>query len=222
MAGQALISLSPRLLKGSLLRVGITGGIGSGKSLLARIFTNLGVPLYDADSRAKHLMVEAGALKNQIIDAFGHEAYADGQLNRRHLAQAFQQENMRQKLNALVHPAVEADFEVWAELPHQAPYLLKEAALLFEAGSYKRLDVMVSVACPAEERMARVQQRDPQRTEAEIRGIINSQLTDEERSSRSDVTLYNGDPDQVLTQVLELHEALVTLSLTRGLENASA
>ena len=202
-------ALALRPLKGSKLRVGITGGIGSGKSTIARVIAALGIAVYDADSRARALMSMHGELRDGIVTLFGPQAYVDDILNRQHLRQAFATEGMRQKLNALVHPVVEADFEMWAELPRNAPYVLKEAALLIEAGSYKRLDVLVNVTCPVEERIRRIRQRDPQRTEQEIKSIISSQLSDEERTERSDITIANGLMDYVLPQILALHERLL-------------
>ena len=190
-----------------MLQIGITGGIGSGKSTVCEIFKVLGVPVYDADSRAKMLMTEDSALVNKIIQSFGEEAYlSDGVLNRDYLAQhVFSNKSQLEKLNGLVHPAVGIDYKKWSS-EQNAPYVIKEAALLIESGSYKQLDKLVVVSSPMELRIERIQQRDPFRSKQEIEGIIKNQLSDEERESYADYILKNDENELLIPQVTELDQ----------------
>lgn len=190
-------------------RIGITGGIGSGKSIASRVFQALGVPVYDADSRARWLMEHAPVLRAELITAFGPDTYNEaGCLNRPALAAiVFQNAERLAQLNALVHPHVGTDFAAWA-LAAEAngcAYVLKEAALLFEAGSYQQLNRIVTVYAPAAVRLARVLRRDPQRSPAEVAAIMGKQLSEEEKRQRADHVLLNDDEQPLLPQVLALH-----------------
>lgn len=193
-----------------MLRIGITGGIGSGKSVVARVFAALGVPVYDSDSRAKHVMANDLVLRAQLQEAFGAEAYdAAGQLNRPHLARvAFGDAVQLARLNALVHPRVGEDFATWATAQAAAgyPYVLKEAALLYESGSYRGLDGIITVWAPAGVRAARVLRRDSHRSAADVQAIMDKQLSEEEKLARADYVVYNDDSQLVLPQVLALDE----------------
>ena len=194
-----------------MLRIGITGGIGSGKSVVARLFAALGVPVYDSDSRAKWIMANDLVLREQLVAAFGPETYtAAGLPNRTHLIQhVFADANRVEQLNALVHPRVGLDFETWAGV-HTAtgqPYVLKEAALLYESGSYRQLDRIITVFAPPEVRHARVLRRDSHRTAADVQAIMSQQLSDEEKLRRADYVVYNDDSQLVLPQVLALDAA---------------
>ncbi|GAC1368845.1 MAG: dephospho-CoA kinase [Hymenobacter sp.] len=192
-------------------RIGITGGIGSGKSVVSRLFQALGVPVYDADSRARWLMENDAALRQQLGGAFGPDTFDQaGRLNRPTLASTvFSNPGRLAQLNALVHPHVGTDFESWAAVQQQAghPYVLKEAALLFEAGSYKQLDCVVTVFAPQPVRQARVLRRDPHRTAADVAAIMAKQLSEEEKIERADYVLTNDDVQPLLPQVLALHAA---------------
>ena len=194
-----------------MLRIGITGGIGSGKSIASRLFYALGVPVYDADTRARWLMEHDAALRQQLIAAFGPNTYdAAGRLNRLVLAgTVFGNPERLAQLNALVHPHVGTDFEYWAATQQQAghAYVLKEAALLFEAGSYKQLDRIITVFAPLSMRLARVLRRDPHRTPADVRAIVAKQLSEDEKMRRADYVLTNDDMQPLLPQVLALHAA---------------
>jgi dephospho-CoA kinase len=194
------------------LLVGITGGIGSGKSTVARIFSILGIPIYYADERAKWLMANDPKLKKQIQDNFGSESYSeDGILNRSFLAsQVFSDEEKVKTINGLVHPAVKADFENWANA-QTAPYVLKEAALLFEIGSYKDLDKVINVSSPIRIRISRVLMRDPHRNEKQVNDIIDKQLPDEEKNKLADFVIKNTDNKLLIPQVLEIHRQLLNL-----------
>ena len=197
-----------------MLRIGITGGIGSGKSIVSRIFYALGVPIYDADSRARWVMENDAELRQQLVAAFGLEVYENGRLNRLLLATTvFQNPKLLAQLNALVHPRVGTDFEQWAAAQQQKghEYVLKEAALLFEAGSYKQLDSVITVFAPLPVRHARVLRRDPQRSAADVRGIMAKQLNEEEKVQRANYVLVNDDVQPLLPQVLALHATLTAL-----------
>ena len=191
-------------------RVGITGGIGAGKSVVCDIFKTLGVPIYNADQRAKHLMSHDEGLKENIIAVFGEETYLDGKINRDHLAKVvFNSTNQISKLNLLVHPAVGADFQNWVD-DQNTPYVVKEAALLIETESYKELDALISVMAGEDTRVARVIQRDPFRTEGEIRAILQKQSSDETRLEISDYLIDNNGTKMLIPQVLKLHRTFMS------------
>jgi dephospho-CoA kinase len=189
------------------LQIGITGGIGSGKSLVCRIFQILGAPVYDADSRAKDLMTTDGILISRIKKEFGELSYRqDGSLNREYLGEKVFNDAERLKvLNSLVHPRVAEDYTQWVGRHQQALYVIKEAALLFEAGSYKALDKVIVVHAPSSVRIKRVLSRDKHRTEAQVREIMKNQLPDEDTLARADFIIRNDESQLVITQVLDLH-----------------
>ena len=195
------------------VQIGITGGIGSGKSLVCRIFEILGVPVYDADSRAKDLMTTDGILVSAIKKEFGELSYdQDGRLNRTYLsAKVFNDADRLKTLNSLVHPRVGANYSDWVTNHRNFPYVLKEAALLFEAGSYKTLDKIIVVNAPAELRMKRVKVRDHHRTEAQILDIMNNQMPDKEKLSRADFVIHNDETLLVIPQVLDLHNRFLAM-----------
>jgi dephospho-CoA kinase len=195
------------------LQIGITGGIGSGKSLVCKIFACLGVPIYDADSRAKSIMTTDGILVEQIKKEFGSLSYhEDGRLNREYLSAAvFNDADKLKRLNELVHPCVGADSEKWMEENATHPYLLREAALLFESGSFKNCDKIIVVTAPEALRVKRVLQRDKQRTEQEVIAIIRNQMTEEEKVKRADFVIHNNETELVVPQVLKLHEQFIRL-----------
>ena len=196
----------------NMLRIGITGGIGSGKSVVSRVFGLLGVPVYDSDQRARWVMEHDALLRAQLLAAFGPETYTPaGQLNRPALARTVFNDPARlAQLNALVHPRVGEDFARWAAAQQAAgaPYVLKEAALLFESGAYKTLDRIVTVAAPLAVREARVLRRDPHRTAADVQAIIGQQLDEAERQQRAHYLIHNDDAQLVLPQVLALDAKL--------------
>jgi dephospho-CoA kinase len=191
------------------LQIGITGGIGSGKSLVCRIFATLGVPVYDADHRAKSIMTTDGILMSQITKEFGDLSYDEkGNLNRAFLASTvFGDPVQLERLNALVHPRVGEDYQLWyEEKKYQSPYVLKEAALLFESGSFRQLDQVVVIFAPVTLRIRRVQQRDLHRTPEQIDDIVKRQWTDEEKMKRADHIITNDESVLLIPQVISLHQ----------------
>ena len=196
------------------LQIGITGGIGSGKSLVCRIFACLGVPVYDADSHAKELMTTDGILVSQIRKEFGDLSYqSDGTLNRVYLSEVvFSNPEKLKVLNALVHPRVGEDFKRWSMVHNDKPYVLKEAALLFEAGSYQSLDKIIVVQAPDDLRIKRVIARDRHRTPADVKAIMNKQLSEDEKQKRADYIIRNDDSTLIIPQVLQLHQHFLGLA----------
>ncbi|PWJ36099.1 dephospho-CoA kinase [Sediminitomix flava] len=189
-------------------QIGITGGIGVGKSIVCRIFQNLGIPIYDADSMAKKLMVEDEVLIQGIISEFGSESYSiNGELNRSYLANVVFHDAEKVKiLNHLVHPRVAKHYQNWVISNNKAPYLLKEAALLFESGGAKVLDEIIVVTAPLDVRINRVLQRDPHRDKNQILAIIEKQMSEEEKIKMSDHILQNDDSSLLIPQIMKLHE----------------
>ena len=175
------------------LLIGVTGGIGSGKSTVCKIFETLGIPVYYADDRGKVLMVEDPKLVKRIMTEFGQESYTStGQLNRAYLAQiVFPNPERLEKLNSFVHPSVATDFEKWVLTNQDKDYLLKEAALLYEIGSYKALDATICVMASKDVRIQRVLLRDEQRTKEQVEQIIESQTNDATRRKLSDYRVEN-------------------------------
>lgn len=197
-----------------MLKIGITGGIGSGKSTVARVFETLGIPVYNADDAAKRLMQEDPELKNQIIALFGAESYHNGQLNRPFISgQAFSNPEKVKALNALVHPATIRDAKSWMA-KQQTPYALKEAALIFESGSEKELDYVIGVFAPEELRIRRVMERDGSSREAIVQRIQN-QLNESEKMKRCHFIIENGDDQLVIPQVMAVHQQLLALSQSK-------
>ncbi len=196
----------------SPIQIGVTGGIGSGKSLICRIFQSLGTPVYDADSRAKIVMTTDGILVEQIKKEFGTLSYhPDGSLNRAHLSQTvFGNPERLNTLNGLVHPRVGLDYDAWVQRYKDSPYVIREAALLYEAGVHASLGRIVVVYAPADVRIKRVLVRDPQRTEQEVKDIMNNQWADEEKMKSADAIVYNDEHHLVIPQVISLHQKFLT------------
>lgn len=199
---------------GRLLRVGLTGGIGSGKSTVARLLTMMGAAVYVADDRAKALMVSDPDLRSGIIGLLGSGAYsADGaSLDRAFIAsQVFGHADKLAALNALVHPAVERDFLEWVSEQETASlspaYAVEEAAVLVESGGWRRMDCVVAVTAPLEVRIARVMRRDGV-SAAAAKTRIDAQLSDAERAEYADYTLEADEKRLLIPQTAELHAAL--------------
>jgi len=188
-----------------MLRIGLTGGIGSGKSTIARIFEVLGIPVYDADSASKRLMQEDGKLIQQIQSSFGESSYNNGILDPKYLAlQVFNDPNKLELLNSFVHPATINDAKEWME-KQDASYVIKEAALIFESGSDKDLDFVIGVSAPSELRLTRTMERD-NISEAEVRSRMDKQMNEEEKLRLCKYVIVNDEQQLLIPQVLELHE----------------
>lgn len=195
----------------SPIQIGITGGIGSGKSLVSKIFHCLGIPIYDADSRAKNIMTTDGILISQIKKEFGALSYhADGSLNRSLISESvFNNPDRLAALNKLVHPRVGEDYKNWVNAHNTCPYVLKEAALLFESNSSYDLDKVIVVNAPEDLRIQRVLKRDPQRTEQQVRDIIKNQMKEEEKLKRADFIIVNDEHGMIIPQVLRIHNEIL-------------
>ena len=191
-----------------MYKVGITGGIGSGKTTACKVFEVLGVPVFYADTVAKEIMCKDAVLVAGVKATFGHESYfEDGKLNNKHIADiVFNNEKALTQLNALVHPAVFRAFDTWeATIPQDTPYTLKEAALLFESGSYKMCDTTILVTAPYEIKLKRVMQRDGVSAE-QVKARMDKQLSDEEKSKLANHFIVNDEQQSIIEQVLILHQ----------------
>lgn len=188
--------------------VGVTGGIGSGKTTVCKVFEVLGAKTYNADSRAKSLMESNRSLVEKIKDIFGVQAYQSGKLNRKEIArQAFDDKSLLTKLNVAVHPAVKSDFEQWVQQNSSEKILLKEAALLIETGSYKELDHLIVVLADERTKLDRVVKRD-QRDEEEVMKIISKQLPDSEKIPLADFIIHNDGSNSVIKQAMDIYNQL--------------
>ncbi len=196
-----------------MLKVGITGGIGSGKTTVCKIFEVLGVPVYYADDRAKEIINNDSEIKQQIRNLLGESVYFhDGTLDRKRVASiVFNFPELLEQYNAIVHPAVIEDAKKWLRKNQHHDYVIKEAALLYEAETYKDLDYIICVSAPEHVRIERIMQRD-QLTEDEIRMRMNNQLPEEEKINRSDFVIYNNGDTPLIPQVMEIHEKLIQLT----------
>ncbi len=191
-------------------QVGITGGIGTGKSTVCRLFLLLGIPVYDADQRAKRLYETDETLQQEVKSLFGEDLFVDGKLQRTLLAaRVFGKPEELHKLNNLVHPAVARDYQFWKTKQPNAPYVLREAALLFEAGADRGLDAVLVVTSPLELRIERVKARDPQRKETEIRAIIDRQWPEEKKIALAGHVIHNDGLQALIPQVLKVHQELI-------------
>ena len=191
-----------------MLRIGLTGGIGSGKTTVARIFEVLGVPVYYADEAAKKLMNTDGDLKRLIIQHFGEESYSDNKPDRSFLASVVFSNSEKTKLiNSIIHPATLADAAAWMDL-QKSPYAVKEAALIFEAGAEKHLDLVIGVQAPFELRMQRAMQRDDISEEA-VLARMGKQMDEEEKMKRCDIVINNDEKELLIPQVVAVHEKLL-------------
>ncbi|MCW8311590.1 dephospho-CoA kinase [Sphingobacterium thalpophilum] len=187
------------------LKIGITGGIGSGKTFICRLFQMLGVPVYNADEEAKKLMNTDSRIREKLVAQFGQAVYKDGQLDRAFLARVvFSDAQKLQILNSIVHPIVIQEAKDWAAR-QKTRYSLKEAALLFESGSYKELDYTILVTAPLDLRVQRVMHRDGM-TEQQVRERISKQLSDEEKLQLTDFVIVNDGITPLLPQVWTLHQ----------------
>jgi len=193
-----------------MLNVGITGGIGVGKTTVCKIFETLDIPVYYSDDRAKRLMTGNRKVKRAIVDLFGKEAYfRNGRLNRKVIgSQVFKDQQRLGALNQIVHPAVFQDAIEWVQR-QRAPYVLQEAALLVESGRYKMFDKLIVVSAPEVVKIQRVQRRD-RKSETEVKAIIDKQMPDELKLAKADFVILNDGEQALIPQVMKIHNSLVS------------
>ena len=191
-----------------MLKIGLTGGIGSGKSSIAQIFEVLHIPVYYADSAARDLMNQDPELKNKIIASFGPEVYKNGILDRSYLgAMVFPDAGKLKLLNSIVHPVTIRDSEIWMQ-KQTTPYAIKEAALIFEAGLEIYLDFVIGVTAPESLRIQRVVERD-QTTAEKVTERMHQQMDEKEKISRCNFVIVNDGVSALLPQVLAIHKTLL-------------
>ncbi|MDQ2752887.1 MAG: dephospho-CoA kinase [Bacteroidota bacterium] len=192
------------------LRIGLTGGIGSGKSTVAKVFEVLGVPVFYADIVTKEMMNSNVHLRDQLMLAFGEETYANNKLNRAYLSSiVFNDATQLQRLNSIVHPVAIAEAQRWFS-QQTAPYVIKEAALLFEAGTAKELDYIIGVSAPQYLRIQRVMKRDGI-TEEGVLQRMSKQMDEAEKMKQCNFILINDEEQMLLPHVIALHEQLLKL-----------
>lgn len=196
-----------------MLKIGLTGNIGSGKTTVAQVFELLGVPVFYADDEAKKVMVTDRLLMEGIKQTFGRQAYFDdGSLNRKYISGiVFNNKAELEKLNALVHPAVFRAFDSFDQLHEDAPYVIREAAILFESGSYKMCDRAIMITAPLEVRIARVMERDGI-SRADVESREARQLSQEEKLKLANDVIINDGKQLVIPQVIALHELYLSLA----------
>lgn len=188
--------------------IGLTGGIGSGKTTVANMFSKLGVPLYIADVEAKKLMNRSKVIKRKLLKLFGDKAYIDGKLNKAFIAQKiFNNKELLEKMNAIVHPKVASHFKRW--LAKQSdPYVIKEAAILFENGSYLSCDAVILVIADEDVRIQRVMKRD-NTTKAKVKAIINNQWSDRKKKELSQFVINNSTLADTKKEVEKIHKKIL-------------
>lgn len=193
-----------------MLKVGITGGIGSGKSTVSRFFSELGVPVYDSDQRAKSLMQHDDSIIIKIKKEFGDDSYLNNVLNRSHIAEiVFKNELKLKQLNAIVHPVVRTDFNNWLSQNSNARFVIKEAAIMIESGAYKDLDKLIVVNANREQKIKWIKKRDHLLLE-DIENRIQNQLSDKIRNQYADFIIENNSSKKVLKQqVLSIYNKLI-------------
>lgn len=190
--------------------IGITGGIGAGKSTVSRIFKTLRVPVYDADKRAREITDTDKAVRDSVVEILGAKSYDEQGLNRKYVAyKVFQDGELLAQLNQIIHPAVAVDYRKWVSL-QASNYILREAALIFETGSDASLDAVILVTAPRDLRIDRVLHRDSQRDRQQIEDIMSNQLSEEEKTKKANYIIFNDGIQMVIPQVLTLHEKFRT------------
>ena len=190
--------------------VGLTGGIGAGKSIVGQLFRILGVPVYDSDSEAKRIMLEDAFVRKELIELFGARAYLkSGHLNRRHLSKkVFTDPLLLKKMNAIVHPAVRSDFINWSSQWLDKPYIIQESALLYEIGAQSFFDAIIVVDAPEELRIKRVMMRDLVSRE-DVMNRIDNQMPAREKAEKADYLVPNDGKRSIIKAVLDIHKVLV-------------
>jgi dephospho-CoA kinase len=192
------------------LVIGITGGIGSGKTTVCRVFNLLGIPVFEADAEARQLMNSKSEIKTEMIGLFGEKVYNhEGQLNRQLVASViFQNNKLRARVNDLVHPVVRKEFHKWLELKNLHPYVIYEAAILFETG-FNEMDYSILVTAPEEQRLARTMLRNGI-TEKMVRERMKSQWTEDKKKKIADLSLKNDNKNMILPDIIRIDKNLKT------------
>ncbi len=194
-----------------MLKIGLTGGIGSGKTTISKIFQNLGVPIFNSDLVARSIVNSNQMAISQIKGIFGDDIYVNNELDRKKLAPiVFNDKLMLDKLNAIVHPLVAQNYAKWCKEYDHLPYTIKEAAILFETGVHHNLDRIIVVYTPKEERIKRIMERDDA-DRADVESRMAHQWSDESRNKMADFIIINDQQDQLLPQVMELNELLLNI-----------
>jgi len=193
-----------------MIKIGVTGGIGSGKSIFCKIFSHSGYPVYDSDKKAREILNQNNELKEKVILLLGSQAYdRNGQYNRNWVANVvFNDLEKLKKLNGLIHPYVANDFEEWLKINKSCSIIVKETALLIETGLYKKMDFNINVTAPLSLRIERILKRDPMRNEHDIWQIINKQLTDNERNKYVDYVVVNDEKKSLIEQFNHVFQML--------------
>lgn len=195
-----------------MIKVGLTGGIGSGKTYLANIFSHLGIPIYYSDDRTKSLYKNNPQLKSNLISEFGHQVYLpSGEINKDFLRKIiFDSPGLRTKINQIVHPFVIADFQKWYNLQKNVPYILKESALLFETNLFKTLNKTILIKASNELKIKRLKKRD-NLSVSEIQQKMATQLSDTEKTKKADFVIFNDEKKLLLPQILTIHKQLLDI-----------
>ncbi len=185
--------------------IGITGGIGSGKTTVSEIISHLGYKVYNSDARAHEIINENKLIKNKLTESFGSDLYEGSTLNKDYVSKLiFNEESAKLKINSIVHPEVINDFNNWVKENHVEKVLFKESALLFESSSYKGLDKVIYVYSDRKIRIERVKKRDPHRSRNEIEKIIQNQISSDEANKLTDYKLVNDQKKLLLPKVVKL------------------
>ena len=191
-----------------MIIVGLTGGIGSGKTTVANMFVELGIPIYIADVEAKKLMNSSKVIKRELIQLFGTNAYSDGKINKAFLAdKIFNDKDLLVEMNAVVHPKVKTHFKKWIKI-QRSLYVIYEAAILFENGGYKECDYIITVTAPETVRIQRIIQRD-NATKQSVRAIMNNQWNDAKKVRLSHFVIENKELSQTAKQVKNIHQKIL-------------
>lgn len=193
------------------LKVGLTGGIGSGKSVVAQVFSRLGIPIFFADEEARYLINHEKSLKEEIIKVFGNKAFKENRYNTEYISgRVFKNQVLLQKLNEIVHPYVRKSFHIWCEKQVNSPYLIMEAAILVESGLNNIFDYLIVVSAPEDIRIKRILQRDPISADM-VKARMGMQLSEDKINEKADFIILNDNNHLLIPQILELHDKFVSL-----------
>jgi len=199
-----------------MFKVGVTGGIGSGKSIVCNVFQHLGIPVYQADTEARRIMGEDESIRTRLVTYFGGEVFKDRQLNRKYLAdRIFSDPDARKFVNSLVHPAVRADFTSWVQSRSGTSYVIEEAALLFETGAWKELDYNILIEAAIETRIERIIRRDGLER-ADVMNRMASQMDAGQGREMADFVISNDINDFLIPQVLKVDKIIRELALKKS------